>query len=147
MMSDEFDSIAAEAAADEAVQQAQVDAIENPPPLIDPAESWAQIPKMLGGLLSIALPELKNVYTDGACLEWGSAMAQVAEKYEWDASETMARWAPELALTMSTIPLLLPTIAAVKARKEEGKKLPEKTIEPEPDKPGMPEPGGFSEPS
>lgn len=94
----------------------------NPEPEVDQGALWAQIPKMLGGLLAIAMPDLKNVYTDPACLAWGASMAQVAAKYDWDAAETMSKWAPEISLVFTTLPLLLPTVAAIKARRTEQEK-------------------------
>jgi hypothetical protein len=142
---DELDRIAAEAAVMESEAQAKIDDIENPPPLIDPAETWAQIPMMLGALLAIAMPELKDAYTEPACMQWGGAMAQVAEKYDWEAAETMSKWAPELALVFASVPLVLPTIAAIKTRKAQGQRQPEKTIEPELNN-DLPVGGGFSEP-
>lgn len=117
---DVLDQIAAEAAPVEAEQQARIDAIENPPapePIIDPSYGWAQIPLMVGGMLSMALPELKGVYTEAACTQWGTAMHAVATKYGWEAGETISRFAPEIALAVASFPLVAPVVHAVKARK------------------------------
>ena len=123
---DVLDQIAAEAAQLE-TEQAQVQqAIENPEeqqePAIDPALAWAQIPKMFGGILSMALPELGAVYTDDKCHAWGSAMSMVADKYGWDAAETMAKWGPEIALTLATLPLAIPTVKAIQKAVDKKKK-------------------------
>lgn len=123
---DPLDLIAIEAQAEESAQEAAQDAVLNPQtePAIDPAQAWAQIPKMFGGILSMALPELKDAYSDAACLQWGAAMQLVAAKYEWDAAETMSRFGPEIALVVATIPLALPTITAIKQRRKQDVKKP-----------------------
>lgn len=116
---DTLDMIAAEAAPLEADQQDRIDAIENPQPeqIIDPSFGWAQIPLMVGGMLSMAMPELKGVYTEAACTQWGTAMHAVATKYGWEAGETISRFAPEIALAVASFPLVVPVVHAVKARK------------------------------
>lgn len=119
---DPLDRIALEAGGAEAAAQAKVDEILNPEPAIDPAEAWAALPKMFGGLLQIAMPELAGVYTDAACLQWGGAMQVLAEKHNWDAASTMANWAPEIGIVFATLPLALPTIKAIRARKAENDK-------------------------
>lgn len=117
---DALDMIAAEANPLEAEQQAAIDAIENPPapePIIDPSYGWAQIPAMIGGMLTMAMPELNGVYNEQACMQWGTAMHAVATKHGWEAGETMARFGPEIALTVASIPLVVPVVHAVKARR------------------------------
>jgi hypothetical protein len=155
---DNLDKIALEAMGGEIEDQAKQDAIlnPNPEPVIDPAKTWAQIPFMLGGMLAMAMPELKQVYTEAACMTWGQGMAAVSDKYGWDAGETISRWAPEFMLVAASMPLLVPTVRAVKARAEAAKaRAPEKAPEAvagaqgaaaEPVNPMMAEPGGFSVP-
>jgi hypothetical protein len=112
-----LDAIAGEAARLEGEQeQQQQPATPEPGPL--EAHAWAQIPMMVGGLLAMALPEVADAYTPDACLRWGEGMAAVANKYGWEAGETMAKYAPEIALTMASVPLVLPVVKAIKARKE-----------------------------
>jgi hypothetical protein len=116
---DDLDRIALEAGGMEADAQAKEDELLNPAPAIDPAETWAALPKMFGGLLQIAMPELAGVYTDAACLQWGGAMQVLAEKHNWDAAGTMSRWAPEIGMIFATLPLAIPTINAIRARRAE----------------------------
>lgn len=115
---DALDRIMMEAAGQEREQDAADEAAMNPdaPPGVDQAAVWAQIPFMLGGMLGMAMPELKPVYTQEACYAWGAGMAAVSDKYGWDAGETAAKWAPECALLMASIPLIVPTVQAVKTR-------------------------------
>jgi hypothetical protein len=155
---DQLDRIAMEAAGDEAAaSQAEQDFL-NPPDenAIDPAQTWAQIPLMFGRLISMAMPELHGVYTPDKCLVWGQGMAAVADKYEWDAASTIARFGPEIALCVASVPLVLPTVAAIRARQEaKAKEAPkdqqEKAIDPatgdvmEPGNPMQKPPGNFSE--
>lgn len=116
---DALDMIAIEAAGSEAAADAAQEAIlnPNPEPVIDQAEIWAQIPSALGGLLGMAMPELQQAYTPEACAAWGQGMAAVAKKYDWDAAESVSRWAPEFMLLAASLPLIVPTVRAVKAHK------------------------------
>jgi hypothetical protein len=146
----ELDKIAIEAAGDEQQQQAAQDAILNPEPEnpVDPAEIWGQIPKMFGGLLAMAMPELQKVYTDKACYQWGVGMAAVAQKYEWDAAETISKYGPEFALIAASVPLAVPTIAAIRERRKERPKKPVdlQDVTPKEDEEGLPQGGNFDEP-
>lgn len=128
---DALEKIAIEAGGLEAEAQAAEEAILNPPDenAIDPAIAWAQLPMMLGGILAMAMPELKNVYTEPACMQWGGAMSQVAEKYGWDAQETMSRFGPEIALTIASLPLIIPTVSAIKKKRAEAAKNKKEEVE------------------
>ncbi|HGO6127519.1 TPA: hypothetical protein ACK3RK_006087 [Burkholderia cepacia] len=84
---------------------------------VDPATQWAMLPKVFGGILAMAMPELNDVYSDAACAEWGSKMVPVADKYGWDAAGALSGFMPEIALAMATLPLAIPTLAAIKQRR------------------------------
>ena len=84
---------------------------------------WAGVPYILGGLLSKILPELKEVYTLQACMEWGGSMVPVARKYGW----TMGGLELEAALLIATWSLLSPTVDALKRRRATNAKPQEKT--------------------
>lgn len=86
------------------------------PPPVDPAETWAVLPAMIGSTLAIALPELRAVYTPEACRDWGAAMAPVADKYGWSADGLLG---PEIGLIAASLPFAVATFAAVKARRAE----------------------------
>ncbi|MCX7289726.1 hypothetical protein [Janthinobacterium sp.] len=152
---DPLDRIAMEAMGEERAQaQADADFIDPPtPPGIDPAQTWGQIPFMLGKVLSMALPELAGVYNEQACYQWGVGMAAVSEKYGWDAGEVIGRFGPEIALAVASVPLVVPTYQAIKARREakerEEKARPreEKDITPSTDHPMGQAPGGFVDPA
>ena len=152
---DPLDRIAMEAMGEEQDRdQADADFINPPPPPgIDPAQTWGQIPFMFGKVLSMAMPELAGVYTEEKCYQWGVGMAAVSEKYGWDAGEVIGRFGPEIALAVASVPLVVPTYQAIKARREEKEreKVPqreERDITPGADVPPMGQaPGGFVEPS
>ena len=132
-----------------------------PATVIDPAHAWGQLAMMCGGILGMALPELRSVYTEDACLAWGGGMAAVADKYGWDAGDTAAKWAPEAMLLMASIPLIVQTVQAVKRRQAAAKatqlndepKRQQNSVAGQPDatttefKPMEQEPGGFSVPT
>lgn len=158
---DALDMIGLEASQGEAEAQAVTDAIlnPNPEPVIDPAQTWAQIPFALGGLLSMVMPELKQHYTEKACMEWGAGMALVSDKYGWEAGETISKWTPEFMLVAASLPLVLPTVAAIRARRVPADKQPgqpdKKSVvlvdsqgrDMAPVNPMEQEPGGFSVPT
>lgn len=159
---DPFDMIAIEAAGAEAEADAEREKIlnggEEPPTVIDQAQIWAQVPKQVGGLLTMAMPELAGVYNDDACLAWGTGMAATAEKRGWDAGETIAKWGPEFMLATASFALVMPTVQAIRARREaadkaKAQKSLENSVEAgqnasaETFNPMMQPPGNFSEPA
>lgn len=119
---DPLDQIGLEAAGMEAQAAAKQQEILEPEPTIDPAEAWAAIPKMFGSLIQIAMPELAGVYTDQACYAWGGAFHEVAKKHNWDAVGTLNRWGPEIGLVFASVPLIVPTVQAIRARRAEAEK-------------------------
>lgn len=158
---DDLDRIHMEAAGMEAEQTAKQNEILDPEPVIDPATTWATIPKLFGSLIQMAMPELAGVYTDEACYAWGGAFHEVAKKHNWDAVGTMTRWGPEIGLVLASVPLVLPTVQAIRARRAEAEKnKPVKpvdirdgvTVQPAPENGvaatnNAPEGGNFVEPS
>ncbi|WP_426078876.1 hypothetical protein [Janthinobacterium sp. PSPC3-1] len=154
---DPFDRITIEAGRAEqerAQEDAEfIDPQPDAPPGIDPAQTWGQIPFMLGKVIVMGLPELAGVYNEQACYQWGVGMAAVSEKYGWDAGETLTRFGPEIALVVASVPLVVPTYQAIKARREakDEKAAPrreEKDITPGADVPPMGQaPGGFVDPT
>lgn len=149
-----LDLIGQEAAGDErAREQAQAEAAK-PEGYVDEAQAWAIVPKKLGSLLGMAVPELKDVYTDDACLEWGKGMAAVSHKYGWNAADTLAKFAPELALAAATLELALPTYMLVSAKLEQVRLIRAQRQAPsqpmrdlnEPPGPGGPVPAGQQQP-
>ncbi|MGZ4837652.1 MAG: hypothetical protein ACXVZR_03820 [Terriglobales bacterium] len=119
---DPLDQIGLEAAGMEAQAAAKQQEILDPEPVIDPAATWAAIPKLFGSLIQMAMPELAGVYTDEACYAWGGAFHEVAKKHNWDAVGTMTRWGPEIGLVFASVPLVLPTVQAIRARRAEAEK-------------------------
>jgi heme exporter protein D len=114
-----LDEIARQAGAEEHEAEADQQAAEAPKaPDPTQAQAWAQIPMMVGGLLAMALPEVAPAYSEDACMRWGGAMAQLADKYGWEAGASMAKYAPEIAVTMASIPLVMPVVHAIRARRE-----------------------------
>lgn len=145
---DELDQIALEAGGMEAEAQAKQDELLDPAPTVDPAEAWAALPKMFGALLQIAMPELAGVYNDQACYQWGGAMQAMAEKHEWDAAATMSLWAPEIGLVFASVPLVIPTVQAIRARRAEAaNNAPKSTLDTGATAGGQPAPAGEGAPA
>jgi hypothetical protein len=76
------------------------------------AREWGVIAFTIGGALSMFLPELKQVYTEEACLNWGRSVVPVAEKYGWGSTGKV----PELGLLLATLSLALPTAFCIRHR-------------------------------
>lgn len=76
------------------------------------ARQWGSIVFMVGNAAAMIAPELRAIYTEEACLNWGRAMNPVAEKYGWNGPAAV----PELGLLIATAGLAVPSFFAVKAR-------------------------------
>ena len=79
----------------------------------DPAEEWAMLPAVLGSILAIGLPEVREVYSEANCKEWGRAMVPVAEKYGWDSGLL----GPEVGLLAASAPMVIGTAFAIRSRR------------------------------
>lgn len=77
------------------------------------AEEWAHLPATFGSIVCMAIPELAEAYCEAHCLAWGVAMERVAHKYGW----SVANIGPWLGLIVATVPMAVPTIVAVRARR------------------------------
>lgn len=84
------------------------------PPSAGDAAEWAKLPAMFGSILCMALPKLQPAYSPKNCLAWGRAMDEVARAYGWNAAEMIRKFGPWPALVLATLPMALPTIAAIK---------------------------------
>lgn len=82
--------------------------------VIDPADAWADIPRKVGSLLTIVAPELRDVYSEAACKEWGRDMHRLATKRGWS-TEGLP---PEVAAGISSAGFLLPTLLVLKGKRD-----------------------------
>ena len=76
------------------------------------AQEWAAIPAMVGGMLAMLAPELREVYSEAACSSWGTSAAAVAAKHGWASPAA----APELGLALSTLGLAIPSYLVIRGR-------------------------------
>ena len=74
------------------------------------ARQWGAIAYMVGGALSMVAPELRGVYTESACTNWGRSVVPVSQKYGWGGAGRL----PELALLISTLGLAVPSYLAIR---------------------------------
>lgn len=93
-----------QAQAEQAQQTQQADAEQQ-------ARQWGAIPYMVGGVLAMAAPELRQVYTQQNCMDWGRAMVPVAGKYGWNDAGKL----PELGLAIATLGFAIPSVLAIRA--------------------------------
>lgn len=78
------------------------------------AREWGILMFTLGGFCSMIAPELKPVYSQERCLDWGRSAAAVGEKYGWNGTAAM----PELALIASTAGFVIPSYLVIKGKME-----------------------------
>jgi hypothetical protein len=103
---DEIDATGPEAqAAAQAEAQQQADSEQG-------AREWGVIAFTIGGALSMLAPELRQVYTEDACLNWGRSVVPVAEKYGWNGPANV----PELGLLIASAGLAVPSFLAIRER-------------------------------
>ncbi len=77
------------------------------------AKEWAGLPFVFGSIVSKAMPELAQVYSEEKCLDWGRSMVPVAKRYGWTAGAA-GLWAPLIATTWG---FARPTYEAIKQRR------------------------------
>ena len=69
------------------------------------AIEWAGYPYLFGSIVGEAMPELKAVYTEAACMAWGEKFLPLARKYGWSAG-VVGLW---MGAAGATWALLAPT--------------------------------------
>lgn len=81
------------------------------------AQEWGILMFTAGGFACMIAPELKPVYSQERCLDWGRSVTSVCEKYGLTGMAAM----PEIALIVSTAGFALPSYFAIKAKISEAK--------------------------
>lgn len=81
------------------------------------ARAWGMVMFTVGGFAQMIAPELKPVYSEDRCYQWGQQAQAVAEKYGWTGPSAM----PELALIASTAGFMVPTYLVVRQKVEHAK--------------------------
>lgn len=106
------DNPSQEAQAEQAHQQAQQSEADAA------AKQWGMLMYTVGGFAQMIAPELKQVYSEERCFQWGQQANSVAEKYGWNGPSAM----PELALIASTAGFAVPTYFLIRAKVQEAQK-------------------------
>lgn len=104
----------ADAAAGPTPEQAQAQAAEVAAEAVaeQGAREWGVLAFTIGNALAMFAPELKQVYTEEACLNWGRSVVPVAEKYGWGGTSRV----PEIGMALATIGLVAPTVIVIRHR-------------------------------
>lgn len=76
------------------------------------AREWGMLAYTIGNTLAMFAPELRQVYSDDACMAWGRSVVPVAEKYGWSGTSKI----PELGMALATISLAAPTVLVIRHR-------------------------------
>lgn len=96
----------AQAKAEEAKAMSEADA---------QAQSWGMVMFTVGGMATMIAPELRQIYTQERCFEWGQSAYAVAEKHGLKGPGNM----PEITLLASTMSFAIPTFFAVREKLKE----------------------------
>lgn len=83
------------------------------------AKEWGMLMYTVGGMLQMVAPDLKPIYSEERCFEWGKCADLVAQKHGWNAPTN----SPELALLASTISFVVPSVMKVRQRVAQAKAL------------------------
>lgn len=110
-MADELDAANPDPAQREAEQQEQAAEAVRVSEAEMAARQWGMLMFTIGGFACMIAPDLKPIYTEDRCLQWGQQANAVGEKYGWNGPSAM----PELALIASTAGFAIPTYFAVRA--------------------------------
>lgn len=81
------------------------------------AREWGMLMFTIGGFACMIAPELRDLYSQERCLDWGFQANAVCEKYGWNGVSAM----PELALIGATAGFAVPTYLVVSAKIAEAK--------------------------
>ena len=81
------------------------------------AREWGVMLFSVGGMITMIAPELKPVYSEERCFQWGQHMQNVCQKYGW----TGPSHSPEFGLLMASVTFLLPTISVLPAKIKEAR--------------------------
>lgn len=101
-----------------AEEQAAKKAEEQAAQFDDIAREWGAVAYMIGSALSVLAPELRQVYTEDACMKWGAAVVPVAQKYGWDGPTAV----PEFGLVIATAGLAVPSFLVIRKRLQDARK-------------------------
>lgn len=88
------------------------------------ARAWGMMMFTIGGFAQMIAPELKPVYSEDRCFQWGQQAQAVAEKYGWGGPTAM----PELALVASTAGFAVPTYLVIRGKVEQAKAARDGTL-------------------
>lgn len=83
----------------------------------DGARDWGMMMFAIGGLICMAAPELRPVYSEQRCLTWGEHMQQVADKHGWNSPTN----APEFGLIAASVSFVVPTYLVLQAKIQEAR--------------------------
>lgn len=76
------------------------------------AKAWGMLMYSVGGFVQMIAPELRPIYTEDRCLDWGKHAHSVCKKWGWDSPTLM----PEIALAGSTLTFVVPTVLLIRAK-------------------------------
>lgn len=81
------------------------------------AREWGIMLFSIGGMITMIAPELKPVYSEERCFQWGQHMQNVCQKHGWSSPKS----SPEFGLLMASVTFLLPTISVLPSKIKEAK--------------------------
>lgn len=99
-------------------------------PAVDPAKEAADLIEFARSLLLPLYPRLEAVYTPEVCGRLGAAAGPLMAKYGLTLGGLFDRWAPEIGFAIVALPLVRPTIEAIRGPGTAGAAVEVKTPAP-----------------
>lgn len=89
-----------------------------PAPVPTPAQEAEGLVVFIVGILKPLYPSLDGIYTPDVCAKLGAAIAPVMAKYNFSVGAWFDKWKEEFNLVIVAGPILMQTLAAIKAENE-----------------------------
>lgn len=90
-----------------------------PQPVKDPKAEAADLLQFAGGLLFPLYPSLAKVYTPEVIDRLATASAPLLTKYGVNLEAVFGRFGPEIGFAIVAVPLIAPTVAAIRADRKQ----------------------------
>lgn len=107
------------ATAEHAAQPSATAPAAAPQPVKDPKAEAADLLQFAGGLLFPLYPSLAKVYTPEVIDRLASSAAPLLTKYGVNLEAVFGRFGPEIGFAIVAVPLIAPTVAAIRADRAE----------------------------
>jgi hypothetical protein len=104
--------------------------IEAPPAPVDRAAEATDLVEFCSTLLFPLWPRLEQVYLPAVRARLAGAAVPLMAKYDFSLADFFKAWMPEIGFAMVAVPLVTPTLQAIRADRLERKAIEAATVKP-----------------